>query len=210
MIRVTEYEPLSGGKIRVCLDNGVQLVLYKGEAKQMQLTADSCIPEEDYRILLEEIVGKRAKKRAMHLLEKMDRTKQQLREKLSASYPPECVEIAVEYVSRFHYLDDYRYACNYIYYRRERYSRRQLQMKLSAKGVSPGLIAQALEEFYTADESEQIRRLLVKRQYTPGCDRQMYAKTYQYLLRKGFGSGEILRTMRDFSPICEDDSVFSQ
>ncbi len=51
------------------------------------------VSEELYHRLFYEIVGKRAIKRAMHLLEKMDRTEQQLRKKLlEGGYPNELVE----------------------------------------------------------------------------------------------------------------------
>ena len=91
----------------------------------------------------------RAKKRALYLLERMDRTEQQLREKLKSSdYPEEVIEEAIEYVKSFHYLDDERYAENFTRYKKENMSRQQIKQKLMLKGVSKDIIQNAIEEEY--------------------------------------------------------------
>ena len=146
MITVTEYESLGKGKLRVRFDNEAELILYRGEAKQWKLREEAEISEEDYQKLLTEVVGKRAKKRAMHLLECMDRTEKQLRDKLEdGKYPQVCIDEAIAYVRKYHYIDDYRYACTFIRYSQEKMSRLQLKMKLTQKGVPRDVIEKALE-----------------------------------------------------------------
>lgn len=199
MVSVTAFTPLEKGRIRVGFDNGAELILYRGEAGRAGLKPGGSISEEDYRRLLDEVVGKRAKRRALHLLERMDRTEQELRGKLSASYPPECVDAAVEYVRGFHYLDDYRYACGYIYNRKNRCSKRQLSYQLAQKGVESDVVGRALLEEYTEDEAQQISALLEKRRFLPDCDEKEFVRTYRYLMRRGFESGTVLRIMRDFA-----------
>ena len=56
---------------------------------------------------------KRAKHRALYLLERCDRTEQELRTKLSRSYEPEIVEEAIRYVKQYGYIDDKRYAATF-------------------------------------------------------------------------------------------------
>lgn len=198
MIHVTEYEALGKGKLRIRFDNGSELSLYRSEAKQFKLAKDAEMDEETYRRLIDEVVSKRATKRAMHLLERMDRSEYQLREKLrEGNYPEESIEAAIEYVKRYHYIDDWRYACNYVRCYQERLSRMQIRMKLSQKGIDRDLIDQALEEAYEAEESEQIYRLLEKRKYIPQqADEKEYRRTYQYLMRRGFRSSEIAKAMK--------------
>ena len=97
----------------------------------------------------------------------------------------------------FHYLDDYRYACNMIRYSGERMSRGQLRQKLLSKGVPRNLIEAAMEEEYRADEMNQIQKLLIKRKYDPEQnDQKGMQKTYQFLLRRGFKSSDILKAMK--------------
>ena len=75
-----------------------------------------------------DVVFKRAKLRAMHLLEDMDRTEAGLREKLRQGlYPEDAAEEAVRYVKSFGYLDDTRYAENFVRSRKGSKSRREIQ-----------------------------------------------------------------------------------
>lgn len=188
------------GKGRICfhMDDGKEFVLYRGEARQYRLQEGSILTEEQEQELIYEVIGKRAKRRAMHLLEQMDRTEQQLRDKLlQGGYPQECVDLALEYVKSYHYVDDYRYACNYVSYRQDRMSRQQLKLKLAAKGVHRELIDQVLEEQYEGDERAQIEQLLQKRRFCADhADQKEFQRTYQFLMRRGFKSSEVLQAMK--------------
>ena len=198
MVSVVKYEPLGKGRIRVQFDTGITGVFYRGEALKASLSTDTILSDEEYEILLREVLGKRAIKRAMHLLEQMDRTEKQIRDKLKAGeYPECCIDQAVEYVKRFHYLDDRRYAENYIRFSQNKISRRNLSAKLMQKGISREIIELALEEGYVSDESKQIQALLEKKHYNPETkDEGEFRRIYQYLMRRGFRSSDILREMK--------------
>lgn len=203
-IEITAVVPLQKGKVRFVFENGVELELYRGEIHKLSrpeaelLYEGAYIPQQLYHKLLYEIVGIRARKRAVFLLEQMDRTKKQLTEKLEQNgYPKICVEEAIAYVEKYHYLDDERYAGNYIRFKQKQKSRQRLKMDLMAKGVSRELIEKALEEEYVADETEQIRQLLEKRHYDyQGKDRRERQKAYQFLMRRGFQSCDVMKVLR--------------
>ena len=197
-ITVIKCETVGKGKIRVGFDTGLSCLLYRGEMKSLDICESGTIDAITYQRMIEEVLCKRARRRAMHLLEQMDRTEAQLRDKLKAGeYPKECIDDAVMYVAKYHYIDDYRYACTFIRYSQEKMSRLQLKMKLAQKGVPRDLIDRALEEEYSGEESVQIARLLEKRKFVAGeADDREFQRTYQYLLRRGFRSGDILRVMK--------------
>ena len=158
---------------------------------------DRTFRETLYQELLFDVLGKRATKRAMHLLEKQDRTEYQLREKLRQNeYPKEAVEQAIAYVKSYHYIDDLRYACSYVRYQKEKKSNRRLQQDLQKKGVAKEFIEQALLEEGNEDETDAIQRLLEKKGYTPEMPREQANKIYQFLLRRGYKSSDILYVMR--------------
>jgi len=128
----------------------------------------------------------------------MDRTEQQLREKLKSShYPEEVIEEAIEYVKSFHYLDDERYAENFTRYKKENMSRQQIKQKLMLKGVSKDIIQNAIEEEYDVDESIHIRNILEKKHFSyETADEGEFRRVYGYLLRRGFRSNDILKEMK--------------
>ena len=66
-------------------------ILYKGEVRKLSLREGTVISREKYDEIIYEILGTRAKKRAMFLLERMDRTEHQLREKLMQNGYPDAV-----------------------------------------------------------------------------------------------------------------------
>lgn len=199
-IQIVRFENLTKGKYRIGFENGISCQVYGYEIRGMKLEENTYISETQYVHILKDIVGKRAKKRAMHLLEKMDRTEQQLRDKLALSeYPQECIEDAIAYVKSFHYLDDNRYAENYTRYSKTKYSRQQIKQKLMTKGLSKEVIEDAIDNEYDADESQHIRKLLEKKHYdSSNCDEGEFRRIYQYILRRGFRSNDILKEMKSF------------
>ena len=72
-VRVCGIEKLEKGKYRIGFDTGIRCLVYGYEIRGMKLEEDTYISSELYQHILKEIVGKRAKKRALHLLERMDR-----------------------------------------------------------------------------------------------------------------------------------------
>ncbi len=131
----------------------------------------------------------------------MDRTEAQLREKLlKAEFEPEVVEQAIAYVYSYGYLDDERYVRNYIEYRKEQKSRRQLEQELRfRKGVSPELIQKVYENLEPSDEKALICRQLEKKHYHPlESDEKKEQKIIASLLRKGFRMGDILSVIKEY------------
>ena len=143
---------------------------------------------------------RKARLKALKILERMDRTEAQLREKLlQAEFSPELVEDAITYVKSYGYIDDERYVRNYIEYRREQKSRRQLEQELQyRKGVPQELIQKVYEELEPADEKPLIRRFLEKKGYRPEItDEKTRQKLIAALLRKGFRMGDVLAVLRE-------------
>lgn len=204
-LQITAVFPKEKGKVSVQFDNGMELFLYKGEARRFSLTEGSFLSETVYETILREVVGKRAKKRALHLLERQDRTERQLVEKLRQNgYPEICIAEAVAYVKQYHYLDDRRYAETYVRFHQQKKSRQRLKMDLYAKGIDKNTVEIVLEEAFSSDEREKIRQLLEKRQFQyEGSDRKEQQRMYQFLMRRGFKSSDILHVMK--TPACQEE-----
>lgn len=141
---------------------------------------------------------RRARHRALHILERSDRTEQELRAKLERNYRAEAVEDAISYVKQYHYLDDRRYAVNYLNSRGRVKSRRQVEQELLyKKGISKEILEEARTEAEPQDEREQIRRWMEKKQIHPETASQdELRKFYLFLMRRGFRSEDILSEIR--------------
>ena len=193
MRRILGIETLGGGRFLVQTEEGDAIPMYKGELRHYGIREGEELGEESFREIMEELLPNRAKKKALHLLERLDRTETQLRQKLTElRYPKEIVEEAVSYVKSFHYIDDVRYARQYIESRRERESIRQMRMALLQKGIAGEILDGVLQDTEPPDEEKQIRRWMEKRQYDPeAADEKERARMYRFLLRKGYSCENI-------------------
>lgn len=202
---VTEIRPVTKQKYQIEVEGHSPFVLYKGEVFRYHIEKDREISPEIYREIIEEVLTKRAKLRALHLLEQGDRTKKDLEEKLLKNgYPPEAAEAALAYVESFHYIDDKRYALSYIQNQSGRKGRARIQMELRRKGVPQEYIDQAFQEMEEETDTEaMIRELVQKKRRGQGpMDEKEKQKLYGFLLRRGFSTSDILSVLREFS---EDD-----
>lgn len=199
---VTDIKPVTKQKFRIEIDGQPAFVVYKGELFRYHLEKNREIEQSVYTELVDEVLTKRAKLRAMYLLQKMDRTRWELERKLQESgYPPVAVERALEYVTSFHYIDDKRYVAMYIESQKNKKGKARIKMELMRKGVSSEVIAEVFEE--TEDETdtkETIRSLIEKKCSNPTqMDEKEKRKLYGFLLRRGFSSSDILSVFREIS-----------
>ena len=194
---ITDIVEVTGTKAKVCVDNGVTFMLYKGEIQKFSLEKDGLLPEELYDKIINEILLKRAKLRCMNLLKNRDYTMYQLVTKLrQGGYPEAVIEGATAYVASFGYIDDFRYARTYIMSAGQTKSRRQIERNLLQKGISKEQIcaayAQCSVEEDTTQEQKLIEKLLEKKRFDSQnatyADRQKIAA---FLYRKGFSMDDI-------------------
>ncbi len=200
---VTKVEEYIKNKYKIYLNDAFAFVLYKGEVRQFKIKEGEVLAEETYREIVDTVLTKRAKLRTMHLLKTIDRTEADVRRKLKEGlYPQEVVNAAIAYVKSYHYIDDARYARNYIAFRSGSMSRSAIKQKLLLKGIDQELIerqfAECGEEGREA-EKELIRRLILKKcRELPVSDYQEKNKLFAYLYRKGFAISDIESVYREF------------
>ncbi len=198
---VTKIESVTKTKFKLFLDEEFAFVLYKGELARYGIKEGAILHEEAYNEILNTVLLKRAKLRAMHLLEMQDRTWSQLEEKLQQNlYPDEIVKKAMEYVKSFGYIDDHRYAVNFIKSRQSSKSKREIEALLRQKGISKEQLELAIEECYDKhEEKEAIKKLLNKKRVDPQtASEEELKKIYGYLARKGFRYEDIRQVIQDY------------
>ena len=139
----------------------------------------------------------RCKKRALHLLEKQDRSEKNLRDKLrEGGYDSDIIDIAIDYINDYGYLDDARMAASHVRFYQDSRSRQRLRQDLLGKGISSDIIERVLEEEYTADEQELIQSLMIKKGYDKeNSTYEQRGKMYRFLMSRGFSSDSINRAL---------------
>ena len=200
---VTGIIALDKKRSKVYIDGEFAFVLYNGELRDYSVREGQELGETAYQEIFGTVLPKRAKLRAMNLLQKKDYTEKQLRDKLAEGlYPGEIVDEAIEYVKSYKYLNDDRFARDYITYHMETRSKTRIIQDLTGKGISKDELMPIIEELYVEDNGEaeldQIRKLLIKKHYDPETsDFKDKQKIMAFLMRKGYNLSDIRRAMED-------------
>lgn len=195
---VTRIEEMSRTRSRIYLDESFAFVLYKGELRLYEVREGEALKEDAYRQIMDEVLPKRATLRAMNLLKSRPYTESQLREKLlQGMYPRTCVDAALDYVKSYHYVDDRRFAEEYIENQQEKKSRRVIEMDLLRKGIPKEMIEEAFlaqaESGNGPDEEALAKQWMKKKRFdAQEADFKERQKMAAFLYRKGIG-GETIR-----------------
>lgn len=143
---------------------------------------------------------KKARMKAMRLLEHMDRTEKGLTDRLrQEGFSSEAVEDAMDYVKSYGYINDARYAQHYISYRLGIKSKQRILQELSQKGIDRETAQRAWEEAAEIEEPDEraLLRKTIEKKYAPGTlldDREM-RRLYGFLARRGFRSEDIFSVL---------------
>lgn len=198
---ITGIQEVTKAKVKVFIDSEFAFVLYKGELRTYGICEERELSEETYRVIVDEVLTKRAKLRCMYLLKSRDYTKHGLMEKLRKEYYSEdIIEKALAYVISYGYVDDERYARAYINYAGKSKSRKQIEFDLMKKGVAKDDIAAAFDELEESEdlvsEESLIRALLVKKHYkNEDATTEERRKIIGFLYRKGFSLDKIYKVV---------------
>lgn len=198
---VTQISEESRSRLRVYIDGQFAFVLYKGELRRFHIKEGQEIPVQSYQEITTELLPKRVKLRCMNLLQARDYTRKQLEDKMrQGDYAQEYIDEAIDYVSSYGYIDDLRYARDYIEYHLDSRSRIRIETDLMRKGIDSDTIRQAFEELnelgVEQDEAGMIDDLLRKKKYcAETATRQEQQKMYGFLYRRGFHADAIAKAL---------------
>lgn len=201
-MQITQITELSKTRSKVYIDQEFAFVLYKGELRLYHICEGAELSEQDYRQIMQEVLPKRAKLRALNLLKSREYTEAKLRSKLEQGlYPGKVINEALEYVASFHYIDDLRYAVSYITYHEESKSRRRIEQDLQRKGIPREVMERAWQSWEEnggqKDDLQIIQKLLEKKHFDPEtADYKEQQRIAAYLMRKGFTGEQIRKAMK--------------
>ena len=158
---------------------------------------------------------KDATRKAMRLLEHMDRTEKGLRDKLRQSgFSPDAVDAALAYVQSYGYIDDSRYARTYVAYRMDSKSRQKIIQELIGKGVDKETAVAAWEEEAALNSPDERTLLIrtVEKKYAPGTelDEKEMRRLYGYLVRRGFQFSDISSVLEEMEIVTVHSNARSE
>lgn len=197
---ITDIKPISASRKLIYIDYEPAFALYAADLKKYNICEDSLLSDKTYDELTQ-VLSKRAISRAMNLLKNKDYTRAELIKKLDSSYYVKAaVDSAVEYVESFGYIDDYRYAQNYIAFKAASKSRKQIVYFLRQKGISNDIIEECCSSYYEENTDTELNSLIKSlnkklMSYDKKPSYEELQKLTGYYYRKGFSAGTIKKAL---------------
>ena len=88
-MQIMAVTPFDKRRSKVLISEDFAFVLYNGEIRRYHIEEGAELTEERYRQILDEVLRKRARERAIYLLKEKDRTEAELTKKLREGFYPE-------------------------------------------------------------------------------------------------------------------------
>lgn len=191
---VTKLEKIDQKRIKVYIDYEYAFLLYSPDIRRYRIEEEKEVSKEEYSEIIQETIYRRAKQKALAILKYMDRTENELAVKLKqAFYNDEIISRTIEYVKSYHYIDDERYAANYIAIKKNTKSKKQIQNELYRKGIDKVIVEQSLENLLKNDDIAIRKAIRKKTDDSSKLTSEQRLKIIASLYRKGFAYEDIMR-----------------
>ncbi len=188
----------SDGELIVSLDSDL--------AAEKALKGGKEYSVEKLQELLSQSQLRRAKSKALYLLNFRDYSSRDIAARLKKDFDVNSVDAAIEYLKEIGATDDSRYAENMIRHliNQKHYGRRRIFQELAAKGIDRDTAEQALENF-SIDEQSAITELLNEKFSRDLGDDRGIRRTIATLQRYGYEMGDIMCALREYASSLEDN-----
>ncbi|MDW7730304.1 MAG: regulatory protein RecX [Bacillota bacterium] len=145
---------------------------------------------------------KKARSRALRYLTYRARTLKELKEYLlRKDYAPDLISQVVSEMIEYGYIDDSRFAEDYITYRKPRgYGRNRVRHELGLKGIDREVIDEKIaDSFCYEDDLSIIKNMLERRYPAEGkIDEKWISRQVGFLRRRGYQDSLIIEAIRDY------------
>lgn len=197
---INKIEKFNNKKYKIYSEEGFLFVLYAGEVKKYGFSEGNDIEDELIEEIYTDVIYKRARERALFLMDKQPYTEHMLKTKLLFNgYTDNIIDNVISFLKSYNYLNDCEYASMYIRDNANKKSRKQIINTLVTKGINKEIITSAINEF---DEHNACSEELCLRnqfdKYIAGKDindPKIKQKIFRHFYCKGFQTDSIKKIM---------------
>ena len=197
--RVEEVSQFKGETLRVDFDCREPIFINSSVVSSLGIRSGITMTEED----IEEAVSKndfrRARERALYLLDERDYGYVEMFKKLENNYSEDICYEVVNDLSRLGLIDDRRYAqkCAEYFLTRKLWGKYRAREEMRRRGIPSELIDEALEE-YDEGSDDRLRELIEKKYARKLADENGVNKVKAALARQGFSYDEIKQVLAEY------------
>lgn len=199
MLRVTAVEKVKGTRYKVDIDGAywyiLDIELIAANGIRVGLTCDEAFLDD----VREQAERRKARERALYLLEVRDYSRKELVEKLKRSVSLEIAEETADKMEDYGFLDDRKYAERYaaVLLLQKKLGRRAALYQMQQKGIGRDAAEEALDAV-DADPLELLRELVERRYARYLTDQKGVQKVTNALARLGHSYSDIREVLREY------------
>ena len=208
-MKIAEISKFKGSTMCVLFEDDSRIYIHDSILSEYHLKEGMDIPERAVEEITEANDRRRAKERALYLLDGRDYSFVEMYRKLEPNYSEEiCLDVCKELAS-LKLIDDRRYAESLArqLFEVKRFGMYKAKLEMKRRGLSDSIIEEAAEQY--ADEEEAFSRLeeLVEKKYERYLtDEKGVKKVKNALLRQGYSYGEINAVLDLYDLDFDDES----
>ena len=199
--RIVNVLPLNKKKYKISMEGTESIIisLYPSELRKYDVKEGNTLSEAEYN-RIKDVLYKRGKERALYYLKTSDKTSSQMRKKLSEGfYPKDVIDKIIQFLEEYKYIDDLRYANQYVQYNIKRKSLNQIKNDLRQKGICredlDNVLLEVEDNIEGNPQTDIIRKYILKKHKTD-LDIKEKNKIVMALVRKGFRFDYIISVYR--------------
>ncbi len=197
--RVEEVSQFKGETLRIDFDCREPIFINSSVAGSLGIRAGKLMSEEDVEDAVRRNDFRRARERALYLLDERDYGYVEMFKKLENNYPEEICYGVVNDLARLGLIDDRRYAakCAEYFLTRKLWGKYRAREEMRRRGIPAELIDEALEE-YDDGSQDRLRELVEKKYARKLSEENGVNKVKAALARQGFSYDEIKRVLAEY------------
>ncbi len=194
-MELTAAEPRRKGLTQLFIDGEAAVKVDTEVFLQSGLQPGAQLSDQELCELIQASDARRAKEKALYLLEHRDHSKQELTEKIARTAASrEAAQAAADRMEELGLVDDRRFAQDYAreLFARKGFGPRRVAQELRRKGIAQELVDELLEAYHDPEQnSRNIRRVLEKKYPAWREDEGARRRAFAALQRLGYSYGQI-------------------
>lgn len=193
-MELTAAEPRRRGLVQLYLDGEPGPKIDQEVFLLSRLKPGDWLEEEGLEELVERSDARRAREKALYLLEHRSHSKRELTEKIARTAASrQAAQAAADHLEELGLLDDQAYAesCAKELFLRKRYGARRVRQELARKGIDREIIDQVLALYEDQDPGEAISLVLERRYPQWRQDERVRRRAVAALQRLGYSYEQI-------------------
>lgn len=197
--KILSIEKYKGNTYCVEIEDEDNIYLHSSIISEFHLKGEMTIPQSALDEVIFQNNYRKAKERALYLLDYRDHSYKELYDKLRKNYTPEICKSVMDKLCEIGVIDDRKYA--------ERYARYLFEVKKSGKfkaraemlkkGIDKDIVNEFLDE-YEEDTTDRLKELVEKKYARYLVDQKGVQKVFNALVRYGYIYSDVKAVIKEF------------